>query len=88
MKEWTRPGFDLGNHMYSHPDVNTFTMAQAEEEITHGETTFAPLLAQIGKHPEFLRFPYNHTGDTREKHDAIASFMKAHGYRFGTLHNR
>lgn len=81
LQEWTRPGFDLGNHMFSHPDVNMLTLAQTEEEITRGEATFAPLLAQAGKHPEFLRFPYNHTGDTREKHDAIVAFMKAHGYR-------
>jgi len=81
LKAWTRPGFDLGNHIYSHPDVNTLTIAQAEEEIIRGQMTFAPLLAQVGKYPEFLRFPNNHTGDTREKHDAIAAFMKAHGYR-------
>jgi hypothetical protein len=31
--------------------------------------------------PEFLRFPYNHTGDTKEKHDAIAAFMSERGYR-------
>lgn len=81
LQQWTRPGFDLGNHLFSHPDVNMLTLAQTEEEITRGEATFAPLLAQAGKHPEFLRFPYNHTGDTREKHDAIAAFMMAHGYR-------
>jgi peptidoglycan-N-acetylglucosamine deacetylase len=80
LQEWTRPGFDLGNHMFSHPDVNSMTLAQTEEEISRGEATIAPLLAQAGKHPEFLRFPYNHTGDTREKHDAIAAFMLASGY--------
>jgi peptidoglycan-N-acetylglucosamine deacetylase len=80
LQEWTGPGFDLGNHMFSHPDVNSLTLAQTEEEISHGEATFAPLLARAGKHPEFLRFPYNHTGDTREKHDAIAAFMTARGY--------
>jgi peptidoglycan-N-acetylglucosamine deacetylase len=81
LKQWTRPGFTLGNHMYSHPDVNTSTVAEVEQEITRGETTFAPLLQQVSQHPEFLRFPYNHTGDTKEKHDAIAAFLSAHGYK-------
>ncbi len=80
LKMWTQPGFDLGNHLYSHPDVNALNLTQVEQEIIRGETTFAPLLARVGKHPEFLRFPYNHTGDTRQKHDAIAAFMKDNGY--------
>jgi len=81
LKQWTRPGFDLGNHLYSHPDVNTLSVDQAEQEIMRGESTFAPLLHEEGRHPEFLRFPYNHTGDSKEKHDAIAVFMATHGYR-------
>ena len=81
LKQWTRPGFDLGNHLYSHPDVNTLPFDQVEKEIIRGQATFAPLLHEEGRHPEFLRFPYNHTGDSKEKHDAIAVFMAAHGYR-------
>ena len=34
-----------------------------------------------GKKLEFLRFPYNHTGDTKEKQDAIAVFIAKRGYR-------
>lgn len=81
LKQWVRPGFDLGNHLYSHPDVNELSVEQAEREITLGEAAFAPLLAGVSRRPEFLRFPYNHTGDTKEKHDAIAAFISARGYR-------
>jgi peptidoglycan/xylan/chitin deacetylase (PgdA/CDA1 family) len=81
LKLWIQPGFDLGNHLYSHPDLNELSIDQIEEEITRGEAIFAPLLKSTGSNPQFLRFPYNHTGDTQEKHDAIAAFMSAHGYR-------
>lgn len=81
LKQWTQPGFDLGNHLYSHPDVNTLSIPEIEQEITRGEATVAPLLQAVQRNPRFLRFPYNHTGDTRQKHDAIAAFMAAHGYR-------
>jgi peptidoglycan/xylan/chitin deacetylase (PgdA/CDA1 family) len=81
LKEWMQPGFDLGNHLYSHPDVNMLSVDQIEREITRGEATFAQLLKQAGREPRFLRFPYNHTGDTKEKHDAISAFLSAHGYR-------
>lgn len=81
LQQWTRQGFDLGNHLYSHPDVNALSIDLIEQEIVRGEATFAPLLKSAGRSPRFLRFPYNHTGDTREKHDAIAAFMSARGYR-------
>lgn len=80
LRQWIRPGFDLGNHLYSHPDVNDLSVEQAKQEITRGEAAFAPLLKSVSRNPQFLRFPYNHTGDTKEKHDAIAAFMSARGY--------
>jgi peptidoglycan/xylan/chitin deacetylase (PgdA/CDA1 family) len=81
LRRWIKPGFDLGNHMYSHPDVNSLSAEQVEQEITKGEATIRPLLESVFRKPEFLRFPYNHTGDNEEKHDTIAAFMSAHGYR-------
>ena len=81
LQSWTQAGFDLGNHLYSHPDVNSLSVEQIEQEITHREATFRPLLAERGHTPTFLRFPYNHTGDTAEKHDDVAAFMSAHGYK-------
>jgi peptidoglycan/xylan/chitin deacetylase (PgdA/CDA1 family) len=81
LQGWIRPGFDLGNHMYSHPDVNSLSAEQVEKEITRGEATIGPLLKSVSRKPRFLRFPYNHTGDNEEKHDTIAAFMSAHGYR-------
>jgi peptidoglycan/xylan/chitin deacetylase (PgdA/CDA1 family) len=81
LKQWVRPGFDLGNHLYSHADVNSLSVEQVEQEIIRGEASIAPLLAGISRKPHFLRFPYNHTGDTKEKHAAIARLMTARGYR-------
>jgi len=81
LERWLAAGFDLGNHTYSHADVNYLTVAQIEEEILRGETTIGPLLKNVSRKPQFFRFPYNHTGDTAEKHDAIAAFLSARGYR-------
>jgi peptidoglycan/xylan/chitin deacetylase (PgdA/CDA1 family) len=81
LRAWTAPSFDLGNHLYSHPDVNALSADQAEQEITRGEPMIANALARVGRKPRYLRFPFNHTGDTAEKHDAVAAFMAARGYR-------
>jgi peptidoglycan/xylan/chitin deacetylase (PgdA/CDA1 family) len=81
LKLWIRPGFDVGNHFFSHADTDVISVEAAEQEILRGETTIRPLLGSVSREPRYLRFPYNHTGDTKEKHDAIAAFLAAHGYR-------
>ena len=81
LKPWTSGSFDLGNHLYSHSDANELSVEQIEDEIVRGEATIAPLMKAAGKNPGFLRFPYNHTGDTKEKQDALAAFIAKRGYR-------
>ena len=84
LKEWVRLGFDLGNHTYSHPDINQLSPEQIESEIVRGEATVGPLMKDAGKKLEFFRFPMNHTGDTKEKHDRVARFLSQRGYRLAT----
>jgi peptidoglycan/xylan/chitin deacetylase (PgdA/CDA1 family) len=81
LKPWTSGSLTLGNHLYAHKDANELSVEQIEDEIVRGEATIAPLMKAAGKKLEFLRFPYNHTGDTKEKHDAVAAFMAKRGYR-------
>jgi hypothetical protein len=38
-------------------------------------------MAEAGRTSKFFRFPANHTGDTKEKHDAVAAFLAQRGYR-------
>jgi peptidoglycan/xylan/chitin deacetylase (PgdA/CDA1 family) len=73
LREWRRGGYELGNHTFSHPDINDLPIERIEDEIVRGESA-------IGRRA-FFRFPFNHTGDTRAKHDAIARFLAERGYR-------
>lgn len=84
LKQWTVQGFDLGNHTYSHTDINQLSVPQIEDEILRGEISFVGLMKEVGKKPEFFRFPMNHTGDTKAKHDAVAAFLAQHGYQLAT----
>jgi peptidoglycan/xylan/chitin deacetylase (PgdA/CDA1 family) len=81
LREWTKEGLDLGNHSYAHPDFNDLSISQFEDQIVRGEETFVPLMNEAGRKPQFFRFPFNHTGDTKEKHDAMAAFLAQRGYR-------
>lgn len=78
---WVRHGNGLGNHTFSHADANLVTAEDFEREIISGEASAKMVLAPSGKQIQYLRFPYNHTGDTGEKHDAIAAFLARHGYK-------
>jgi len=84
LQEWIRGGFDLGNHTYSHPDINVLSVEQIEEEVVRGEPIIGPLMKGAGNKLTFFRFPMNHTGDTKEKHDLIAAFLSQRGYQLAT----
>jgi peptidoglycan/xylan/chitin deacetylase (PgdA/CDA1 family) len=78
--QWVSRGYELGNHTLSHADSNSLTVEQFQQEIVAGETSFAAAMAKVGKTPRYFRFPQNHTGDTKDKHDAIAAFLQRRGY--------
>ncbi|MES2392462.1 MAG: polysaccharide deacetylase family protein [Acidobacteriota bacterium] len=81
---WLNAGFDLGNHTDTHPSFADLTIEQEEAEILRADAVLRPLLAPHHRQPEFFRFPYNSTGETQPKHDALAAFLTAHGYAVAT----
>ena len=84
LKDWIAQGLDLGNHTWSHLDINGLSEEQIEQEIVRGESTIGPLMEQAGKKLAFFRFPMNHAGDTKQKHDAISAFLSRRGYQLAT----
>jgi peptidoglycan/xylan/chitin deacetylase (PgdA/CDA1 family) len=81
LRSWIEQGDDLANHTYEHPDFNGLSVERFEDEIVRGETTIVPLMQAAGRKVEFFRFPFNHTGDTEDKHSAIMEFLSQRGYR-------
>lgn len=84
LRQWIDAGMTLGNHTYGHPDFNTETVDAFKNEIVRGEPTIKRLMAErAGRTSErlFFRHPMTHTGDTKEKKDAIDAFLAARGYR-------
>jgi peptidoglycan/xylan/chitin deacetylase (PgdA/CDA1 family) len=84
LASWVSRGYDLGNHTFSHADANLLSAADFEQEVVAGEPSLRLALASAGKRIRYLRFPYNHTGDTPEKHDAIDAFLAQRGYKVAT----
>ena len=81
LQQWITAGMTLGNHTYSHPDFNALTIDEFKDQIVRGEPTITRLMAKHGKTGLVFRHPMTHTGDTREKKDAIDAFLVSRGYR-------
>jgi peptidoglycan/xylan/chitin deacetylase (PgdA/CDA1 family) len=81
LAEWTRRGYPLGSHTYTHIDLSTVTTKAFEADVIANEKVLSPAWANAGRGAKFFRFPYNHAGDTAEKHDAVRSFLAGRGYQ-------
>lgn len=81
LKQWVDAGMTLGNHTYSHPDFNTQTIQQFQDEIVKGEVITRRLMKGRQPYQLYFRHPMTHTGDTREKKEAIEKFLAERGYK-------
>jgi peptidoglycan/xylan/chitin deacetylase (PgdA/CDA1 family) len=78
---WLDAGADLGNHSYSHLNINDVPLEQYTADIVRGEPILRAALAARGKKLEFFRHPFLFTGPTPEIKKAIQQFLDQHGYR-------
>jgi len=75
----------VGNHTYSHMDLEQNAAEAFEREIDENEPALE-LLADVGKNDwRWFRYPYLHEGDTVEKRRAVRGYLKAHGYRIAQV---
>lgn len=81
LRQWVNHGMVLANHTYSHPDFNRLTVEQFQEEITKGEVVSRELMRARRPYQLYFRHPMTHTGDTREKKEAIEKFLADRGYK-------
>jgi peptidoglycan/xylan/chitin deacetylase (PgdA/CDA1 family) len=80
LKMWVDAGFELGNHTYSHPDLNRTLLAEFEEDVVRGEPVTRALLAARGMKLRYFRHPFLHVGLELEKRRAFESFLAERGY--------
>jgi peptidoglycan/xylan/chitin deacetylase (PgdA/CDA1 family) len=83
LRQWIDAGMTLGNHTSAHRDFNTLTIEAFKDDIIRGEPTVKRLMKEQRSRGArlFFRHPMTHTGDTKEKKDAIDAFLTARGYR-------
>jgi len=77
----------VGNHTYSHIDLEPNTAEAFEREIDENEPALELLTQKTGAENDWhwFRYPYLHEGDTVEKRRAVRAYLKAHGYRIAQV---
>ena len=83
LSAWRAAGQPLGNHTWSHQDINHETAAQFEADVSGNE----PLLKRLMGHEDWhwFRYPYLHEGDTVEKRRDTRAWLSAQGYKFADV---
>jgi peptidoglycan/xylan/chitin deacetylase (PgdA/CDA1 family) len=81
LDEWNKAGHLIGNHTYSHQNLNSPSMKldTYTADIAKAET----LLKTFTRFQKYFRFPMLKEGDTAAKRDGVRTFLSEHGYRVG-----
>lgn len=79
LRLWRAGGHPLANHAFSHMDLNANSAEAFEQDVIANEATLRKYMGDDDWH--WLRFPYLRAGETSEKRQAVAAFLKNHGYR-------
>ena len=77
---WLDAGAELGNHTYSHPDINNVTLADYTANVVKGEPILRAALAARGRTLRYFRHPYLHAGPTPEVKAGLQKFLGDAGY--------
>jgi len=80
LRMWLDAGLELGNHTYSHRDLNTMPLDQFQADVLRGETVTRGLLKQRGQRLRYFRHPLLHVGSDLKVRRAFEVFLSNHGY--------
>jgi peptidoglycan/xylan/chitin deacetylase (PgdA/CDA1 family) len=83
LREWREGGMLLGNHTWSHMDLNKRTVEDWEADVLKNEPVLEKYAAGSDWH--WLRYPFLSEGETPEKRAAARKFLAEHGYKIAAV---
>jgi peptidoglycan/xylan/chitin deacetylase (PgdA/CDA1 family) len=84
LKRWLDAGLDLGNHTYSHPNLNQVTLVSYFDDIIKGEVVSRSLVEERNRKLVWFRYPFLASGNG-ETARAVEEFLAARGYRIAPV---
>lgn len=80
LRAWADAGHELGNHTFSHINMNRAPLADYRDDIVRGETVTAMLMREKGQKLRYFRHPYLFTGITPAYKSGLDEFLAGRGY--------
>lgn len=77
---WMEAGVELGNHTYSHRDLNRVPLEAFQADVIRGEVVTRRLMEAKGRHLRYFRHPFLHVGEDLPKRRAFEAFLEGRGY--------
>ncbi|MBI2786295.1 MAG: polysaccharide deacetylase family protein [Legionella longbeachae] len=75
LEAFRNQGFSLGNHTYTHNNLNHTSADKYIADIDHADTILAPVLTE----PKYFRYPYLAEG-TGQKKQKVTDYLAEHQY--------
>lgn len=81
LKMWLDAGRELGNHTFSHMDINKVSFDEFKNDFLKGEIITRKLAEERGIKYEYFRHPYLRSGETEERMLELREFLKENNYK-------
>jgi peptidoglycan/xylan/chitin deacetylase (PgdA/CDA1 family) len=85
LRMWLDAGLELGNHTFSHPDINRVPLNAFKEDVIRGEAVTRELLKAKGQTLRYFRHPFLHAGNNIETKRDFEKFLAERGYRIAPV---
>ena len=80
LEEWLDAGVELGNHTYSHVDINAVPFADYAQDLLKGEEITRALMRERGMTLRYFRHPYLRAGKEAATKAGLEKFLREHQY--------
>ena len=83
LSAWTAAGYPLGNHTWSHQNLNRISAGEFDSEVARNEETLRRFGG--GELRRWLRYPYLAEGNDPAKRDSARAVLARRGYRIAAV---
>jgi peptidoglycan/xylan/chitin deacetylase (PgdA/CDA1 family) len=78
LQMWLDAGAELGNHTWSHPDLNKVELKEYERQILAEDEELRRTISSLKL--KYFRAPYLHNGPTTDIKKGLQNFLQQHSY--------
>lgn len=80
LRQWIDAGLHLGNHTFSHLDLNATPLEEVQRDVLKGELVTRGLMSAAGRRLRYFRHPFLRTGRSLEVRNRFERFLRERGY--------